>query len=179
MKQLALIIMLALGTAQLQAQDTTPIVAPAAPPALHFGSFSYQGLFESMPDYALAKRNIDDLRIKYDNEMKRVENEFNAKYEQFLEGQRDFAPSILQKRQAELQELMEKNTAFKKEAQRLLQQAEDEAYKPLRTRLDAAIQQVGKDKGLAFILNTDNQAVPYINAATGEDVSAAILAALR
>jgi Outer membrane protein len=179
MKQLALIIMLALGTAQLQAQDTTPIVAPAATPALHFGYFSYQGLFESMPDYALAKRNIDDLRIKYDNEMKRVENEFNAKYEQFLEGQRDFAPSILQKRQAELQELMEKNTAFKKEAQRLLQQAEDEAYKPLRTRLDAAIQQVGKDKGLAFILNTDNQAVPYINAATGEDVSAAILAALR
>ena len=179
MKQLALIIMLALGTAQLQAQDTTPIVAPAATPALHFGYFSYQGLFESMPDYALAKRNIDDLRIKYDNEMKRVENEFNAKYEQFLEGQRDFAPSILQKRQAELQELMEKNTAFKKEAQRLLQQAEDEAYKPLRTRLDAAIQQVGKDKNLAFILNTDNQAVPYINAATGEDVSAAILAALR
>jgi outer membrane protein len=179
MKQLALIIMLALGTAQLQAQDTTPIVAPAATPALHFGYFSYQSLFVSMPDYALAKRNIDDLRIKYDNEMKRVENEFNAKYEQFLEGQRDFAPSILQKRQAELQELMEKNTAFKKEAQRLLQQAEDEAYKPLRTRLDAAIQQVGKDKGLAFILNTDNQAVPYINAATGEDVSAAILAALR
>ena len=59
MKQLALIIMLALGTAQLQAQDTTPIVAPAATPALHFGYFSYQGLFESMPDYALAKRNID------------------------------------------------------------------------------------------------------------------------
>ncbi len=179
MKQLALIIMLALSTAQLQAQGITPTVSPAAAPALHFGYFSYQSLFESMPDHALAKRNIDDLRIKYDNEMKRVENEFNAKYEQFLEGQRDFAPSILQKRQAELQELMEKNIAFKKEAQRLLQQAETDAYKPLRDRLNAAIQQVGKDKGLAFILNTDNQAVPFINAATGEDVSAAILAALR
>ena len=37
---------------------------------------------------------------------------------------RDFAPSILQKRQAELQEMMEKNVAFKNESKRLLAQAD-------------------------------------------------------
>ena len=62
-----------------------------------------------MPDYAVARHNIKSLKENYDAEMKRVEDEFNTKYEFFLQDQRSLAPSILQKRQAELQELMEKN----------------------------------------------------------------------
>lgn len=61
-----------------------------------------------MPGYAIAKHNMDELREKYDAETKRVETEFNAKYEEFLDGQRTYAKTILEKRQAELRELMEK-----------------------------------------------------------------------
>ncbi len=50
--------------------------------------------------------------------MKRATDEFNLKYEAFLDGLKDFAPAIRMKRQAELQELMEKNMAFKQEAAR-------------------------------------------------------------
>ena len=132
-----------------------------------------------MPDYVIAQRNIDDLRTKYVNEMKRVEQEFNQKYEMFLDGQRDFAPSIRHKRQAELQELMEKNMAFKEEAKRLLKEAEGNIYKPLRDKLAAALQRVAKEKGLAFILNTDNDAVPFIDPTTGFNVQADVNAALQ
>lgn len=179
MKQLVLFLMLALAAPHTHAQDAMPLPAQTTTPALRFGYFSYQSTLESLPDYLIVKRNLDDLRIKYDNEMQRVESEFNAKYEQFLEGQRDFAPTILQKRQAELQELIEKNAAFKKESQRLLQQAEKDAFKPLKDRLNAAIQEVGAAHGLAFILNTDNQAAPYVNTALGEDVTNAIFSALK
>ena len=34
---------------------------------------------------------MDELREKYDAETKRVETEFNAKYEEFLDGQRTYA----------------------------------------------------------------------------------------
>ena len=85
-----------------------------------------------MPEYAIARTNLQDLRNKYDAETKRVEEEFNRKYEEFLEGQSDFAPTILQKRQTELQELLKKNVAFKAEIAKLLKQAEKEAYAPLR-----------------------------------------------
>lgn len=44
-----------------------------------------------MPGYAIAKHNMDELREKYDAETKRVETEFNAKYEEFLDGQRTYA----------------------------------------------------------------------------------------
>ena len=112
-----------------------------------------------------------DLRQKYDAEMKRAEDEFNRKYEEFLDGQRDFAPSILKKRQAELQELMEKNVAFKDEANRLLKQAREEAYAPLKARLQAIVKRIGEEQGLAFVLNTDNNAVPFVSAAAGEDIT--------
>ena len=125
-----------------------PLVAGAQ---VKFGYFSFSEILNTMPDRAAADRNLADLRIKYDAEMKRAENEFNVKYEEFLEGQRDFVPSILHKRQAELQEMMEKNVAFRKEAERLLKQAQDDGY--------------------AFILNTDGDACPYIDASMSEDAT--------
>ncbi len=172
----------AVATAATEATTATggaSATASANVQPFRFGYFSYQKTFEAMPDHAIAQRNLDDLKAKYDKEMKRVEEEFNQKYELFLDGQRDFAPSIRHKRQAELQELMEKNMAFKAEAQRLLKEAQDNAYKPLREKIAAALQKVGKEKGLAFILNTDNDAAPFIDPTTGFDVQADIDAALR
>ena len=149
------------------------------PASLRFGYLSYTSVLKLMPDYIAAQRNIDDLRTKYDVEMKRVENEFNQKYEQFLEGQHDFAPSILQKRQAELQELMDKNIAFKQKAQQLLKDAETKAYEPVYQRLNTVIQRVGQALGLAFVLNTDAHAVPFIDTSVGVDVTATIADAVK
>ena len=149
------------------------------PASLRFGYLSYTSVLKLMPDYIAAQRNIDDLRTKYDVEMKRVENEFNQKYEQFLEGQHDFAPSILQKRQAELQELMDKNIAFKQKAQQLLKDAETKAYEPVYQRLNTVIQHVGQALGLAFVLNTDAHAVPFIDTSVGVDVTATIADAVK
>ena len=142
--------------------------------AIKFGYLSYQQALKSMPEYAAAQTKLATLKTKYDNEMKRVEDEFNKKYEQFLEGQKDFAPSILQKRQAELQELIAKNIAFKEEAKRLLQQAEVEAYAPLKAKLAEVLRGIGEARGFLFVLNTDNDNLPYVNATAGEDISALV-----
>ena len=102
-------------------------------------------------------------------------------YQDVLQSAPDYAgiQRIRMKRQAELQELMEKNMAFKQEAARLLQKAEAEALAPLKARLNQAIAKVGEQRGLAFILNTDNNNAPYLNPALGENVSAAISAELK
>lgn len=124
-----------------------------------------------MAGYSIAMKHIDDLKKQYDEEMKRVEEEFNKKYEEFLDGQKDFAPSIREKRQAELQEMMEKNIAFKQEARRLIRQAEEEAMAPLKEQLSSVLNALGKEKGYAFIINTDNNALPFVNELMGEDIS--------
>lgn len=167
--------MVALTPAQntTPAQTTTPATSQAA--ALHYGYLSVDSVLHSLPDYTIAKHKLSDLKAKYDAEMKRVEDEFNTKYQFFLQDQQELAPSILQKRQAELQELMDKNVAFKAKARQLLQEAEEEAMSPIRDKVNNAIRLVGEKRGLAFVLNTDNNAAPFLNPTFGEDITAAVL----
>lgn len=144
-----------------------------------FGYFSFDNVLKSMPDYVMAQRCIDDLRQKYDAEMKRAEDEFNSKYEEFLDVQKDLVPAILRKRQAELQEMMQKNINFKNESQRLLKQAEADAFAPVKNKLYNALTKVGQAQGYAFILNTDGDACPYVNPEMGEDATELIKEALN
>ncbi|MBO4827367.1 MAG: OmpH family outer membrane protein [Prevotella sp.] len=137
---------------------------------VRFGYFSYESALKALPDYALTQKRLADLRQQYDTEMQRAEDEFNRKYEEFLDGQREFAPSILQKRQAELQEILNKNLAFKQEANRLLAQAESEAMAPLHEKLSTMLTAIGREQGLAFILNTDNYACPYVDPEQGINI---------
>jgi outer membrane protein len=147
--------------------------------SLRYGYFSLDSVFTAMPEYAVAQKNLADLRAKYDEEMKRAEDEFNAKYEEFLETQRDLIPSILSKRQTELQEIMEKNVAFKKEAVRLLDEARKDAYAPLRERIFEAVRRIGRERGYAFVLNTDGDACPYLDATCGENIAPLLRTALN
>lgn len=178
MKKNLLFLAFALFALSASAQQNPAVGAQqattAAQPVLRFGYFSFEQVFHTMPGYAIAKHNMDELRGKYDEETKRVETEFNSKYEEFLDGQRSYAKSIFEKRQAELCELMEKNIAFKAEAARLLKKAEEEAYAPLKAKMNAALQQIGKENGFAFILNTDNNATPYLSAEMGVDITEAL-----
>lgn len=166
MKKLLLLIVL--GVLSLTANAQT-----------RFGYFSFDNVLKSMPDYVMAQRSINDLRQKYDAEMKRAEDEFNSKYEEFLDVQKDLVPAILRKRQAELQEMMQKNINFKNESQRLLKQAEADAFAPVKNKLYNALTKVGQAQGYAFILNTDGDACPYVNPEMGEDATELIKEALN
>lgn len=146
---------------------------------LKFGFLSYQAVLQSMTDYTQVQVDMAQLREKYQAEQKRVEDDFNKKYEEFLDGQASYPKTILQKRQSELQEMLNKNIAFKRESQQLLEKAEAEALAPLKARLAEALANVGMARGLAFILNTDANSAPWINLSLGEDVTEAVKAILN
>lgn len=153
--------------------------AQTSEPVLKFGFLSYDAVLKAMPEYAMVESSMKELEEQYAAEQKRVEDEFNKKYEEFLDGQRDFPQTILQKRQSELQELLDKNIAFKKEGQRLLVEAREKAMQPLKNRLAEALASVGSSNGFAFILNTDANAAPWMNITMGEDVTDAVLKVLK
>ena len=144
-----------------------------------FGYLSYEQALKSVPQYAIMKKQLADLEAQYQAETKRVEDEFNRKYEEFLEGQREFPKTILQKRQVELQELMEKNIAFKEEGRQELAAAEEEMTAPIKTRLSETIAKIAKERGLAFVLNTDSNACPFIDPTMGEDINTLVQDALK
>ena len=126
---------------------------------MKFGFLSYEAALQSMGEYALVQKQMANLRTQYEAETKRVEDEFNAKYEDFLEGQREFPKTILQKRQTELQELMQKNIEFKQNSIQELAKAEQEAMAPLRIKLIETLGNIGRERGYAFIVDTDQKAL--------------------
>lgn len=141
---------------------------------LKFGYLSYEAALRSMPEYATKQSDMAELYQKYEAEQKRVESDFNKKYEEFLDGQKSFPKTILQKRQSELQEMLDKNVAFKKESLRLLQQAEEDAMAPIKARLAEVLDAIGRERGYAFIVNTDEKATLWLNPAMGEDITAIV-----
>lgn len=140
-----------------------------------FGYLSYNAVFSQMAEYQQAQDEFAALKAKYDAEATRAEEEFQRKFAEFLQGQKDFPASILQKRQAELQDLMDKSVNFRKESRRLLSEAEKELQAPVCARLNEAIAAVASELGLIFVLNTDGNSLPFVNQQVGVDVTQPVL----
>jgi outer membrane protein len=170
MKRLLLLIFTCLALT-VQGQESMPL--------LKIGFLSYDSALKAMPDYVVTQQTLADLRAEYDKELKRVEDEFNRKYEEFLDGQKDFPKTILYKRQTELKDLMERNVTFKANSRRELAEAERAAMMPLRQALNELLAEIAKERGFALILNTDADACPYIAPAMGEDINQIVHDALK
>ena len=169
MRRLATLIIAICAVLCVSAQDSLSI---------RFGYLSYQQALQAMPQYALVQKQMAELRHQYEAELQRVTNEFNHKYEEFLEGQREFPKTILQKRQTELQELMTRNVTFKEESLKQLADAEREALAPLKIRLAETVARIANERGLALVVNTDSESCPYINPAWGENLNELVIASL-
>ena len=139
-----------------------------------FGYLSIDSVLQSMPEYAQMQQDMATMRQQYEAEMKRVEDDFNKKYEEFLDGQKNFPQTILQKRQSELQEMLDKNIAFKKESLQMLNDTEKTQKDVILMMIDMAVKTIGMQRGYAFILNTDANATPWLNPALGEDITKAV-----
>ncbi|MBO4549837.1 MAG: OmpH family outer membrane protein [Bacteroidaceae bacterium] len=143
----------------------------AASAQIQFGYISYEQVLKEMPEYAKATQDLATLKAKYEAEAQKGEEEFQRKFVDFLQGQKDFPQTIMQKRQAELQALMDNGVAFRLKSQELLAQAEKDMMQEAHKRLNTALLEVGVEYGYGYILNTDNNSCPYINPVMGVDVS--------
>lgn len=144
-----------------------------------FGYISYDKVLRRMPEYAAAQQRVADLKAKYEQEATRSEEEFQRKFSEFLQGQKDFPENILLKRQAELQTLMEAGVRFRNEAQQLLSKAEVDFMSGVQARLNETIALVGEEGGYAYVINTDGNVCPFINPALGDDVTLTVLRKLE
>ena len=159
MKKVLLLIFACLALT-VQAQESFSLVK--------IGTISYTKALAALPDYAVTQQRLADQRAQYEKELKRAEDDFNRKYEEFLD----------LKRQTELRELMERNVAFKAESRRELAEAEAAALLPLKEQLNSLLAKVAAENGLIIIVNTDGDACPFIAPSLSVDAMPMVLKAL-
>lgn len=148
------------------------LLAPlAAQTQARFGCLRYDSVLHAMPEYAEAQAQLHQLREKYELEASYNEMSFKRMFAEFLQGQKEFPQNILLKRQRDLQDELEKGLAFRREADSLLVRAAADLERPVRQKLDAAIQAVGMEYGFAAIVNLDAGACPFLHPSVTEDVT--------
>ncbi len=67
---------------------------------------------------------------------------------------------------------------IKNEIKAQLAKAQKEMTAPVTAKLDAAIKAVAEQHNLQYVLNTDNNNCPYVNAVFGLDITNEVKAAL-
>jgi len=170
-----------LSTAQVNATIAVAQgeVAAAQSQQLLVGFFSMDSVMNAAPERAAIESGLAAQKAEYEAEMARSSDDFNARYEDFLDHQQGYDEPILRKRQSELQTMMQKNVEFKKNAQQLLRKSREDALAPLRQKVLRAVRVVAEQKGLIFVLNTDHDAAPYVNPELGQDITGDILREMK
>ena len=124
-----------------------------------------QEIVSAMPEFAKAQSDIEALDKQLTSELQRTQEEFNKKYQEFQQAiAKDSLPAnIAERRQKELQDMMQRQEQFQQEAQQQMQKAQADAMAPIYKKLDDAIKAVGAAEGVIYIFDLARTPVAYVN----------------
>lgn len=163
----------------VQVDSVNTAQAPAKPRqrprALIFGQVRTSNILARMPQYQAVQKNLKALKEQYEAEAKKSENDFQRKFEEFMQGQKEFPKTILEKRQNELQNMLESNTSFRIKVQALLKEAEESMMADVKAELNDAITVVAQERGISIVYDLDGGSVPYIVPGLATDITDGVI----
>ena len=127
-----------------------------------FAHMNSQEVITVMPEFTKAQADLDAMSKQYQYEMKRTEDEFNKKYQEFLAQADSLPQNIAERRQKELQDMAQRQQQFQQDAYQAMQKAQQDAMAPIYKKLDDAIQAVGKAEGVVYVFDLARTSIPYI-----------------
>lgn len=149
--------------------------AQQRPRAFVMGQINSNLILPRMPQYLAMQESLKALKEQYEAEAKQSENDFQRKFEEFMQGQKEFPKTILEKRQNELQIMLDTNTEFRIKAQKLLAEAEKAMLADVKAELAEAIAVVAQQKGVSIVYDLDDGSVPYIVPGLAADLTVAVM----
>ena len=131
---------------------------------LKFGHINAQEIITVMPEFTKAQNDIQTLEKQLTAELQRTQEEFNKKYQEFQQAiaKDSLPPNIAERRQKELQDMMQRQEQFQQDAQQQMQKAQNDAMAPIYQKLDNAIKAVGAAEGVIYIFDLARTSIPYV-----------------
>ena len=143
-----------------------------------FGYISFNSTLKLMPEYLDAESNLQKIQADYHEEIERSKREFERQYIEFMLEQDHLSPSIVAKRQKELQLLMDNNAQFRDRVQSELEAKRAELLVPLKKKLLEAVSTVCIKQGLDYVIDIGAGTYLFINEERGIDISLQVYKAL-
>jgi len=113
-----------------------------------------QELMTSMPDMKAANTQLEKIGKTYDSEYKTMVQEYQTKLDKYEKEAATVGDAVNQTRQTEVQEMGNRIQQYQQNAQKELQQKQEDILKPILEKARLAIQKVAKAKGFQYVLDS-------------------------
>ena len=120
---------------------------------LKFGHIDRGEIIKVMPEFTSAQKTLEDLSLKYKEEISKLETEFQKEYTEFQQNGATLAEAIKSSREANLQRMYNNIQEFTSKAQDDLQAKQVDLMKTITDKLNKAIKEVGNENGFLYIFD--------------------------
>lgn len=128
---------------------------------IKLGHIDSNELMTMMPGRDSAQKVLEIFAKSLEDQLAMMNQEFQTKYQDYLEKEATLLEPIKQARQKELVDLQNRIDEFKGQAQELLGQEETKLVQPLIDKAKKAIDEVAVEKGYTYIFDTGVGALLY------------------
>lgn len=146
--------------AQGQSVTTTPTTTASgagatAPGPLKLGYTNIDYVLAQTPEAKDIQNQLTIQRTQSENEIKRMQKEFQDKLEAYEKGAAQMSEVIRKDRETELQSLQNRVQEFGRTAEQSLQTKYQQLVNPVVQKIQKAIDAVAKDNGYTYVFNLD------------------------
>jgi len=152
MKQKLIVFMVAM------AMLSTPLLAQTTPAASGLTKIGYTNVdyvISKLPESKVMQNQIEVTKAQLDKAIGETYKEAQEKYEAYQKNGAQMTDVIRADKEKELQNLQTRIQEMQTNAQQSLQTNQQQLLEPILTKVNNAIQDVGKENGFLYILNMD------------------------
>jgi outer membrane protein len=140
----------AVFTLQTQAQDK-------------IGHINFDQLVAQMPGQDSINKALENYVVGLETQAQAMQSELESKYGDYQANQATMSEIIRQTKEKEIMDLQQRIEAFNQQAQYDIQQKQYELSQPLLEKAQKAINDVAKENGFTYIINSNVQILLYAN----------------
>jgi outer membrane protein len=110
-------------------------------------------IMSKMPAMLDAQKQLEKISSTYDSDYKKMAEEFKAKLAKYDAEASTVSEAMNGERQKEVSDMQKRIQEFGQNAQKEVQQKQEDITKPIYEKVRASIQKVGKAKGFQYVLD--------------------------
>ncbi|WPO80770.1 MULTISPECIES: OmpH family outer membrane protein [Flavobacterium] len=110
-------------------------------------------IMSKMPAMLDAQNQLQKLSGTYDAEYKKMVDEYQTKIKKYEQESTTATEAVNTERAKEVQDMQKRIVDYRDNAQKELQQKDNDIMKPIMEKVKASIQKVGKAKGYQYVLD--------------------------
>jgi outer membrane protein len=128
---------------------------------LKLGHINSSDLIAQLPERAQIEKAIDDEGKKWEAEIQKMTEEYNAKITEFQQKQDSLPESIKRMRISDIQDMEQRIATFRQQAYTELQKKQQDLFGPIIEKVKKAISEVGAEGNFTYIFDTSTQGIVY------------------